>query len=64
MNPELMARLREIEDLLLEETQEQIVVEETASLLTQIEVFLKDIPGLPCRVTAGCSTWRSPTGPT
>jgi len=40
---ELMARLREIEDLLLEETQEQVVVEETASLLTQIEVF-EDIP--------------------
>ena len=38
-----MARLREIEDLLLEETQEQVVVEETASLLTQIEVF-EDIP--------------------
>ena len=40
---ELMARLREIEDLLLEQTQEQVVVEETASLLTQIEVF-EDIP--------------------
>ena len=40
---ELMARLREIEHLLLEQTQEQVVVEETASLLTQIEVF-GDIP--------------------
>src|SRR3954451_10823509 len=40
---ELMARLREIEDLLLEQTQEQVVVEETASLVTQIEVF-EDIP--------------------
>jgi hypothetical protein len=40
---ELMARLREIEHLLLEETQEQVVVEETASLLTQIEVF-EDVP--------------------
>ena len=40
---ELMARLREIEDLLLEETQEQVLVEEAAALLTQIEVF-QDIP--------------------
>lgn len=40
---ELMARLREIEDLLLEEIQQDIVVEETASLLTQIEAF-EDIP--------------------
>ena len=40
---DLLARLREIEDLLLEEIQEQIVVEETASLLTQLEVF-EDIP--------------------
>ena len=40
---ELMARLREIEDLMLEETQEQLVVEEAAALLTQIEVF-QDIP--------------------
>lgn len=39
----LTARLREIEDLVLEETQEQILIEETASLLTQIEVF-EDIP--------------------
>jgi EcsC protein family len=40
---ELTARLREIEDLLLEETQEQVLIEETASLLTQIELF-EDIP--------------------
>ncbi len=40
---ELTVRLREIEDLMLEETQEQVVVEEIASLLTQIEVF-EDIP--------------------
>jgi len=40
---DLMARLREIEDLLLEETQEQLVVEEAAALLTQIELF-EDIP--------------------
>jgi hypothetical protein len=39
----LMARLREIEDLLLEEVQEDIIFEETVSLLTQIEVF-EDIP--------------------
>ncbi len=40
---ELTERLREIEDLLLEETQEQIVIEESAALITQIEVF-EDIP--------------------
>ena len=39
----LMKRLREIEELLLEEVQEDILVQETASLLTQIEVF-EDIP--------------------
>ena len=39
----LRARLREIEDLVLEETQENIVIEETASLIGQIEVF-EDIP--------------------
>jgi hypothetical protein len=38
-----MARLREIEHLLLEETQESIIIEESASLLTQIEIF-EDIP--------------------
>ncbi len=36
---ELQARLREIEELLLEETQEQVLVEEAAALLTQIEAF-------------------------
>ena len=40
---DLMARLQEIEELLVEEVQENIVVEETASLLTQIEI-LEDIP--------------------
>ena len=40
---DLMVRLREIEELLVEEVQENIVVEETASLLTQIEI-LEDIP--------------------
>ena len=38
-----MNRLREIEDLLLEDIQEDLVVEETASLLTQVEVF-EDVP--------------------
>lgn len=36
---DLMARLREIEDLLLEETQEQVMVEKAATLLTQIDLF-------------------------
>lgn len=40
---ELRTRLREIEDLMLEETQENVVVEEIAALLAQIEVF-EDIP--------------------
>lgn len=35
----LMQRLRETEDLLVEETEEQVLVEEAASLVTQIEVF-------------------------
>jgi hypothetical protein len=40
---QLMERLRRIEELLLEEIQEDIIIEETASLLTQIEAF-EDIP--------------------
>jgi hypothetical protein len=40
---ELMAQLRDIEDLLLEEIQQDVVIEETASLLTQVEIF-EDIP--------------------
>jgi hypothetical protein len=40
---QLMERLRTIEHLLIEEIQEDIIVEETASLLTQIEAF-EDIP--------------------
>jgi EcsC protein family len=40
---ELMGRLREIEELMLEQTQQQIVVEEAAALITQIELF-EDIP--------------------
>ncbi len=38
-------QLREIEDWLLEETQQDIIAEEAASLLFQIEVF-EDIPGI------------------
>jgi hypothetical protein len=41
----ILARLREIEDLLLEETQENLVVEEAASLLFQLEVF-EEVPGV------------------
>lgn len=41
----LLARLREIEDLLLEEMQENLVTEEAASLLFQLEVF-EEIPGV------------------
>jgi hypothetical protein len=41
----ILARLREIEELLLEETQENLVVEEAASLLFQIEVF-EEVPGV------------------
>lgn len=36
---QLAARLHEIEDLLLEETQEHVIVEEFVSLATQIEIF-------------------------
>ncbi len=40
---DLMIQLREIEDLLLEDIQEDLVIEETASLLTQVEIF-EDLP--------------------
>ena len=40
---DLMIQLREIEDILLEDIQENLVIEETASLLTQIEIF-EDVP--------------------
>lgn len=39
----LAARLRELEHVMTEQTEEQVVVEEVASLITQIEVF-EDIP--------------------
>jgi hypothetical protein len=38
-------RLREIEDLLIEETQEEIVVEELTALLFQLELF-EEVPGI------------------
>jgi len=41
----LLARLREIEDLLLEEAQENLVTEEAASLLFQLEIF-EEVPGV------------------
>src|SRR5271157_3860879 len=40
---DLMVQLRTIEELLLEDIQENIIIEETASLLTQVELF-EDIP--------------------
>lgn len=40
---DLMLQLRTIEDLLLEDIQEDVIVETTASLLTQVEI-LEDIP--------------------
>src|SRR5271157_3798608 len=40
---DLMVQLRTIEELLLEDIQENIIIEETASLLTQVEIF-EDIP--------------------
>jgi hypothetical protein len=40
---ELASRLRELEHVMTEQTEEQVVVEEVASLITQIEVF-EDIP--------------------
>jgi len=36
---DLMAQLQEIEDLVLEQMQQQVVVEEAAALLTQLEIF-------------------------
>ena len=41
----ILTRLREIEELMLEETEENILVEEAASLIFQIEVF-EDVPGI------------------
>jgi hypothetical protein len=40
-----LSQLRDVEDLFLEETQEEIVTEEAASLLFQLEVF-EGIPGV------------------
>jgi hypothetical protein len=40
---DLMRRLREIEGLLIEEAEEQVLIEEAASLLTQVELFA-DVP--------------------
>jgi hypothetical protein len=40
-----LERLRELEDLLIEETEEEIVVEELTSILFQLEVF-EEVPGL------------------
>ncbi len=40
---DLMGQLREIEDLLLEDIQQDVVIQETASLLTQVEIF-EDAP--------------------
>ena len=40
---DMIARLRDVEDLVLEETQEQVVTEELAALVTQIEIF-EEIP--------------------
>ena len=40
-----ISRLRELEDLLLEETQEDIVAEELLSILFQLEIF-EEVPGL------------------
>lgn len=42
---ERLGNLREVEDWLLEETQENILTEEAASLLFQLEVF-EDVPGV------------------
>jgi hypothetical protein len=41
----ILVRLRDIEELLLEEIQENLVVEEAASLLFQIEIF-EEVPGV------------------
>jgi hypothetical protein len=40
-----LRRLREIEDLLIEETEEDIIIEEIVSFVFQLEVF-EDVPGL------------------
>ena len=69
-SPTEQLRLREIEDWLFEETQEEIVAEEAFAVLFQLEIF-EDVPG----VGAGCSVarrswprsktrcaWRSPPG--
>lgn len=39
----LLGRLRDVEELLIDDVQEDILVQETASLLTQVEIF-EDIP--------------------
>lgn len=48
---ELLARLREVEDWMVEEAEEQLVEDEAMDLLLQVEIF-DDIPGLGA-ITAG-----------
>ncbi len=48
---ELIARLGEIEDWMVEETEEQLVADEAMEFLLQVEIF-NDIPGLGA-ITAG-----------
>src|SRR5262249_33098627 len=52
---ERIHRLRELEDLLIEETQEDVVTEEALAFLFQLEVF-EDVPGVGA-VSGGALTW-------
>jgi hypothetical protein len=53
---DLMVQLRTVEDLLLEDIQENVIVEETASLLTQVELF-EDIPVFGAATGALLNLW-------
>ena len=55
---DLMVQLRTIEELLLEDIQENIIIEETASLLTQVEIF-EDIPVFGAAGGAFLNLWAA-----
>ena len=52
-----LGQLRNVEDWFLQETQEEMITSEAASLLFHLEVF-EEVPGIE-RSRGGCSTWRS-----
>lgn len=54
----LLERVREVEDLMIEETEEQVLIEESAALLTQIELF-EDVPVFGAATGALLNLWTA-----